>query len=279
MLRGCVLEKRPVYEEVDASRLLSPLEIIPPGNPLEMEERLVGEVLGKIKEARHPLIVGDGLAYRWDIRDEINAMAKLTGFPTVSFAYGKGLVDESLPNWCGRHGTSYGDFDHEKATREADLVLLFCPLLSDTNTFGWSRVPNSEVMVAFHGQEIEFKENIYPLRSKPFLRKLIERLTSEKPTISNTSIPQRTTVSKAYSIVSIPRSSTIKQDILWPLMSPFLQQGDNIVLADGTPIIGVRDLIIPKMSASTPPASGSQLGTFSPQLKALLSHSAKMTSP
>ena len=99
----------------------------------------------------------------------------------------------------------------------ADLVLLFGPLLSDTNTAAWSLVPDPERSISFGLREVNICGKPYEVDGKQVLASLVSRHQSEPH-------PRRATIPAQpwKKPVNIPASSPITQDTLWPRLSPYL---------------------------------------------------------
>lgn len=68
--------------------------------------------------------------------------------------FGGGIINQSLKNYHGVHAGKFGNFDFTSYTESADLILLFGPLLIDTNTLRWSIVPDPEFTITFHKTRI-----------------------------------------------------------------------------------------------------------------------------
>jgi pyruvate decarboxylase len=256
-LEQCIRESRPVYIEVpcdmvgiqisNETQLESPLDVSPPKNPQELEERVVENVLQRLYASRQPYILVDGLAGPDDIVKEVNDFSRLTGIPTFSLTFGGGIIDGTLPNYHGVHAGNYGSLDFTPYTATADLALLFSPLLSDTNTQGWSAVPIKDITIAFRRKSLEFgASDTHALHIKSFLTKLLDRLDTGKLLSHNTKAASLPSVrNQAASLPQIDLSAPIDQDTFYLRMSSFFRPHDIIVCANGTPLVGGRDFVFP----------------------------------
>ncbi|KAK3701899.1 hypothetical protein LTR37_015210 [Vermiconidia calcicola] len=229
---GSDMVELPVPEDL----LYKPLKLEPPKNDKSAEERVVHRILEMLQKSHAPLIIADGMSYPFDLQSEINELVSLTNIPTMSFTSGKGLVDESSPSWSPAlpNTTDY--------SRGADLVMIFGPLLSDTNTARWATIPATDNTILFDQDSVELPGSVTELvKSKQVLRGLIDRLKDVKfgqradvGVLNLTQSPQE---------VAVPSSSDpITQDSLWPTLSSFLKPEDTLLLANGTPLIGGRSL-------------------------------------
>jgi pyruvate decarboxylase len=243
-LLQCVKQSKPIYvnlpsdmgfQEVPSSPLDRKLshEFINGTREKTDEETLLKRITSCIKVAKRPLIIADGLSYPFDFAPELNEIVKTSEIPTMCFSAGKGVVDEALPSWIGPLTAS------TEYSRTTDLALIFGPLLSDTNTAAWSAVPDPNVSILFGLDFINVFGHVHRVQTKEFMRKLRERLREETP-LDKTQYLRRTT---AISTISVPTSlSAIEQDAFWHRMSSFLRPYDTVLLANGTPLIGGRDM-------------------------------------
>ncbi|KAF2181769.1 pyruvate decarboxylase [Zopfia rhizophila CBS 207.26] len=255
-LEQCVKESRPVYLElpsdmvgvhVPESPLERPLNITPPSNIPKEEDSLVDAILDCIYSSKQPYILVDGLVAPDGITDEVNEFARATGFPTFGLTFGGGIIDGTLPNYHGVHAGKFGSLDFTPYTDSADLALLFGPLLSDTNTQGWSAVPRKDITIAFRRKSIEIGASTsHCLHIKSFMRTLLGRLNTTKLPTQNPKIASLPSVRKlATALPPIEPSSPIDQDSFYLRISSFFRPKDIIVCANGTPLVGGRDFILP----------------------------------
>ena len=162
-LKQCITSSQPVYIELPndmagvqvlASPLETPIDLKPGAISRSAEQDAVATVLESIYQAKQPYILVDGLVAADQIIDEVNEFAKVTGFPTFSLTFGGGIIDQRIANYHGVHTGKYGSLDFTPYTETADLALLFGPLLSDTNTMGWSIVPDEDISIHFSRESV-----------------------------------------------------------------------------------------------------------------------------
>jgi pyruvate decarboxylase len=255
VLQECVRQSRPVYVEfpsdmVDAQisglALDQPLDLMPPRNVVEQEDATVDLLLERMSLAKQPMILVDGVTARLDIANELSEFIQMTGFPTMALPFGGGVVDRSLKNYHGVHAGKFGKLDFTSYTDSADLVLLFGPLLSDTNTLGWSTVPDPRVTIAFHKSKIETESTSHELHIKSFMQRLLVRLRQSQVSFDKRPCPSLGSP-RALSEALPPTnpSAPIDQDTFWLRISSFFRPHDTILLANGTPVVGGRDFVLP----------------------------------
>ena len=242
VLEAAVLNSRPVYVSVPSDMMEQPvledmtekrLNVESPVSNWRNEDTVLEILFDKLRTSRKPLVIADGLSYPFNLQPEINALVSLTGIPAMSYTSGKGVIDESLPSWDPAlpNTTEY--------SRNADLVLIFGPLLADTNTARWLGVPDVPNTFMFNLDTVEISgQHVADVRSKLLIQRLLWRLREDN-------VVRPVTVSKQTD--ESPRAppsltSRIVQDDLWPAMSSFMRPEDTMLLANGTPLIGARSI-------------------------------------
>lgn len=260
VLRECVVRSRPVYVEVPmdmvAAKVVapaSPIDLSMPGCDEGVEERVVGALLAKMLGAKRALILVDGFTARFDMRDEVNELVRVTAFPTLTTPFGKGIVRETLPNFCGVYTGRAGDPAHLSWVEGCDLVLRFGPLDSDVNTFGFTALPDPRVTVTFERYSVQMPGvtggPVAPtaLSSKSVLGKLLKRLESTplptpQPFPENRDLPREL-------LKALPPpapDSLVDQHAFWLRMAAFLRPGDIILTETGTCSYGGQSLVLPE---------------------------------
>ena len=245
VLEQAVRRSKPVYAsipsdmidaEISADMLQKPLLLDPPQNDVKTEELLLKMLVKKIQSARSLLIVADGLSYPFQLSKEINSLVEMTGIRAMSYTSGKGVIEENLPSWDPALPNT------TEESQNADFVMYFGPLLADTNTARWSAIPQAHSNVLFNLETVEVDGQSSNVRSKPLLEKLVEMLARESWE-KRTEVQTRKDGKTIGSTVSSSRAhDKITQDSFWTRMSHCLQPHDTLLFANGTPLIGGREL-------------------------------------
>ncbi|KAM0470271.1 hypothetical protein ACHAP7_009569 [Fusarium lateritium] len=198
-------------------------------------------LLEKLYAAKRPLILvdrGDGTEL---LRHQINEFVQKSEIPTVSLPSGASMVDNSLPNYFGVYSGPIGAVDLTSAVKSSDLVLAFGCQFSDTQTLGWTILPERDAMVVIGRHHIENEE----ADVGRVLGEIIERLDKGK-------LKQQDTTSWASFRLQPSRDLSpqdpINQDDFYVRLGKHLQESDTILLANATPIIGGRDFVLPQSS-------------------------------
>jgi pyruvate decarboxylase len=245
----CVQQSKPIYANLPSDMvsrnvprdwLDKELETSLPVTSETEVDKVVDTILDRIRCARKPMIIADGLSYPWDLVDEANEIAQLTEMRTYCFNAGKGVVNEDLPSWIGPLSapTSY--------TTSTDLALLFGPLLSGTNTAAYTVIPDPGISISFNLDHVKVGDEITNISAKEVLKRLIERLRRDAY-IANTSFLSTLPKANIPAVSPTPphTNSPITQDALWHRFSSWLKPHDTLLLANGTPLIGGRELSLP----------------------------------
>jgi len=154
---------------------------------------------------------------------------------TACFTSGKGIIDESrTPDWLG---TLSGPTEYSSS---ADLALMIGPLLANTNTAAWSAIPRAP-SIKFNADAMVLDGHQYSVSGKLVLQHLVDTLLGEgRPVPTPNANSHGSTTSS-----SLHKHRAISQDVFWSTMSSFIKRNDTVLLANGTPLVGSRDLQLP----------------------------------
>ncbi|KAL7922784.1 thiamine diphosphate-binding protein [Trichoderma austrokoningii] len=256
-LKACVLNSRPVYIELPTNLVhakvpapTSPIDLSVPGYDEDHEAKIVSSIVEAIQKSTKPMIFMGGLAARFRVTEELNEFVRLTGFPTVTMSFGKGIVNESLPNYQGVYMGAVGDTVLKEQVDAADLVLDFGPMHSDVNSFGFTAVPKANVTITidqysvkFFGQDSDTSGRVFSPKS--FMTKLLKSISAAKlPTYQfnrGSTYPPHL----LQNLKPSPDEAKIEHDAFWLRMSNFLQSGDTVLVEAGTAIAGACSMVLP----------------------------------
>ena len=278
VLEAAVKQSRPVYvsvasdmweQNVPAALAERALKAEPPANDPRAQENLMDTLWDMLKTAKRPLIIADALCYPFNLQAEVDELVRITGIPAMSYTSGKGIIEESRETWSPKlpNTTEY--------SKNADLVFIFGPLLSDTNTARWSAIPDAETMVLFDLDSVELLKTdnhflarpesvIKDMRTKEVLRALLEKARETNLPFSKVA-DRRVENDVKISTRNPPTSNEcIRQDDLWSQMSSFLRPDDTLLLANGTPLIGGRSMKLPPRSQAIASAIWNAIGSLLP---------------
>lgn len=274
VIGACVKGSRPVYlslpadmvgMQVDAERLQQSIDVNDESNARE-DGALADALLRRIYEAKQPLLLVDSGGGVRHLRHEIDAFVSSSGIPTLCMPSGNNMVDHTHANFFGVHSGPVGQIDTMPYVDGADLVLAFGPMFSDTQTLSWKVVPAAEKTVVlnkhsmrgpgfFHSGD-ESNEAV-----KINLKALLAQLTARFDRANLTHTPDvsslgnfRTVEPPAYKANSqgdggsspVVLDDPIDQTSFYLRLSRYLQPNDTVVLGNATPILGGRDMPLPR---------------------------------
>jgi len=247
-IEECLKRSRPVYIELPCDMVRAEVPIARLAEPLgdtslrvneQVEEEQARTLLDRIYAAKQPLILvdrGDGVPH---LRGEINALVENTGIPTLTMPSGGSMVDHALEGYFGVHAGPAGQIDTMPFVCSSDLVLAFGPLFSDTQTLGWSIMPDPALTINIGKNAIDNVE----VDAKRVFRKVLKKLDA-----SRVSLRETASLGNFRAIAAPPRAGDdpIDQDTLYLRLNEYLRPDDVILLANATPIIGGRDFVLPQ---------------------------------
>ncbi|RDW60695.1 hypothetical protein BP6252_12078 [Coleophoma cylindrospora] len=251
VIQECVTRSRPVYIELPADMVDTQVSSDRLQNALKLsaetdgkEEAIqVKDILSQLYLAKRPLILvdrGDGVEH---IIDEINQFVCVSGIPTLTMPSGAGMIDASFKNYFGPHSGPIGKVNSLPYAQASDFVLAFGPMFADTQTLGWSTVPDSKVTTRIGRNSIDTFDKSTSIDSKTFMQKLIDELD-----VSRLEYPSNVGLESwriPDELPSYDPSTPINQTNLWPRLNSYLQPDDIMLLAASTALLAARDFALP----------------------------------
>ena len=252
-LIACLRERRPVYVQLPSDAADQFVDDAPLKSRLKFRrvkmldstfDSANAMLQAKLNRAERPLLMIDGLVRPQGMLVPINDFISKTGIPTVCLPSGLGTVSSEHRSYCGVYAGATSIQSLQDCVNSSDLVLLIGPLLSDTNTAGWSAVPPMEKTVIFHDSSITIDGQTLSIDGRAMLRRLL------KSDIANRMADKQYTLPDLRDPVTFQESKEddrITQDRFYPLLSEkYLKPRDTIMLANGTPLIGANLLSLPQ---------------------------------
>jgi len=152
------------------------------------------EILERIDAAAAPVAVVDVEIRRYGVEEKTAALARKLNLPVVTTFMGRGLLEHAPDVVAGTYLGAAGDPAITRLVEDADLVLMFGVILSDTNFALSNRAPDPRRTILASSREVQIGYHSFP--DMP-LADLIEGLeTRAKP--------------------SAPRSHQLQQRSLYP---------------------------------------------------------------
>ncbi|RMZ85786.1 hypothetical protein DV737_g341, partial [Chaetothyriales sp. CBS 132003] len=275
VLQQCLIHSRPVYIEVpvdlvdamvSTERLRTPVSI-PKTVPTPAHDKALDAVLDRIYLARQPIILVDGESAALNIVSLVRQVVRETGWPTWVTGYSKGMVDETLPNVHGVYRGSTDEKETQDFFKAADLILVFGPHFSTTNTFQSSSIPSPVASVAFSDAQIQIgSTTVYrDIPARYALGLLLERLDTSR--IHKYEKYPSLAKDKSQTFASVSSNGSITHSNFWPIMSSFLRPGDVVFGETGTSGYGARIMTLPRNCRLFTPVTWLSIGYMLPAVQ------------
>ncbi|KAF5128653.1 Pyruvate decarboxylase [Metarhizium anisopliae] len=271
VLTQCLLSSRPVYIEIPVDMVTATLSKnrlsaqiqIPEFNSHPGEEQVVAAIIERINSSQRPIILVDGESRPLGLLDELQKFVSMSNWPTWTTPFGKGLLDETMPNF---YGIYRGDFDEAVVRdfiRGADLVLNFGPHHSSSNSYGYSNIPEPAVTIAFTMSGINIGSHLHrDMPVKLVLSRILDLIDFGKLDLSN-AMPN---LPRDYSlpVTGLVKSDKITQDKLWRVLANIIRPGDIVLGETGTAGYGVREMSLPSHTRLFTPVTWLSIGYMLP---------------
>lgn len=256
-LRECILQSRPVYIELPTNMVTAKVSTLLLQTPIDIEhssdegfeDTEVDTILERIYASKQPFIIVDGFASRYGIASEADDLVRTTGFPTSTTPFGKGIINETYPNFHGVYAGVAGNNIYMPWFDSCDLVLRIAPLNSDVNTFGFTTLPDSKRTITFNRDSVDVCDTttFRNLHVKALLRAILDRLDYSRLPKYNPYPSYLGSPRQELAELPAPNpSSIIDQHTFYRRISTFFRPHDIILTETGTPSIGSRDFILPE---------------------------------
>lgn len=270
-LQQCMLHSRPVYIQVPVDMVAVPVHAdrldtnitIPEIASPQSSESALNKVLDKIYAAKQPFILVDGETRALGLVEEVHQLIHATQWPTFTTGFGKGLIDETLPNVFGIYQGKYSDSSVQQFVKDADLVLCFGPHFSTTNSFQGSAIPKVDLSILFTWSGIKIgSETLRDVSLKSVLTQLLQKLDTSKAKTygKDLTLPH----GKVTPFSDVSADGMIKQDHVWRLLNNCVQPGDIVFGETGTAGYGSREMTLPKHTRLFTPVTWLSIGYMLP---------------
>ena len=233
-----------VKAEISRSRLDKPLDGSVK-NDKKAEDTVVAKVLELIKTASNPVILADVLALRHGGRNVTRKLAELTQFPSYTTPLSKGVIEENKPYFNGVYNGKVSFPGVAEGVEGSDLVLNIGPLVSDSNSGGFTRKINSAHLAYLGHEYCQIAGQKYDsVHFLPVLEKVVNELEAN-PTVYNLPRPQNWSKVETP-VLSWKTSGTLEQSFVWQRIGKFLQPHDIVIAEAGTAQFGMPDATFPE---------------------------------
>jgi branched-chain-2-oxoacid decarboxylase len=250
----CLRRKQPVYISLPADVVSAP--VTDPVAPLEprpyasdpgaLAEAIEATVV-LLERARRPAILADIGIDRYRLQDALRALLDATGYPYATMTMGKGLIEESHPQFIGIYGGKLGDDYVRARIEEADCILTIGALMTDFNTGGFSARLDPGRMIEVRGAYLKVKRALYDkVAMRDFLPALASRLRRRDAAMLDLR-PACECLDRGFvEPFVVERAAPITQRRFWHRLARFLREGDIVLAEAGTSLFGAAAMPMPK---------------------------------
>ena len=181
----------------------------------------VSEIISLIEKAKNPIIFFDYLCKRYNLKNEIKEFINKTSMKFGTFLMGKGIIDETNPNFTGVNGGNLSSFVQNEI-KKSDLIITAGYLNADLNTGGFSAF-EKEIDIEIRKNETIIKGKVYKnVLLQDVILKLNEKITK---TFEKNNFKQ---IKK-----KINEKGKIKVDDILPLIETVLDEDDIFTMETG----------------------------------------------
>lgn len=181
----------------------------------------VSEIISLIEKAKNPIIFFDYLCKRYNLKNEIKEFINKTNMKFGTFLMGKGIIDETNPNFTGVNGGNLSSFVQNEI-KKSDLIITAGYLNADLNTGGFSAF-EKEIDIEIRKNETIIKGKVYKnVLLQDVILKLNKKITK---TFEKNDFKQ---IKK-----KINEKGKIKVDDILPLIETVLDEDDIFTMETG----------------------------------------------
>ncbi len=250
----CLLKKLPVYislpMDVATHEVATPLDLLE--SPVLQSDRAtlaeaVNASVTMLDKADKPVILADVGVDRYRLHQQLRDLLAATGYPYATLSMGKGLLEETHPQFIGIYNGAISEDYVRRRIEEADCVLSIGVLMTDFNTGKFSAKLDPSRTIEVHGQDLNIGRTAYnnvamgdflPALSKRLLHRNAEKLDL-KPAVEN--------LDAGFTTEFQPNSTAaITQQRFWQRLAHFLKEDDIIVAETGTCLFGASVVPLPQ---------------------------------
>lgn len=270
-LAQSVLHSRPVYiqvpldmatKEVDSAGLADPVRaplVIEGDDHLKVSKLIIERMCA----GKKPMILVDGESLAYGILEELDQLIKKTGWPTWTSNFGKGCVDETLPNTRGVYMGIYATKEDQEYFNSADFVLCFGPHFSGVNSYFGSSIPSTKTTIFFKETSVVIGDDVHrDLPAKLILSAVVGQIETASLQDFSSGLPPFEGVAMLAS--NAQDTDKLTQRSLFSLLQGYLRPGDVILGETGTAGYGARAFKLPKHSRLFNPVTWLSIGYMLP---------------
>ncbi len=235
--------KKPVYLSIPSDIFDLEIENTPEIKYIQSDKqklkKAVEHALKLIQKSQSPIIIGDSLIARFSSENEFIEFIKQSGLPATTLLMGKGLLNESNPNFIGTYLGSYGNPNVNYQVNNSDCPICIGTIFSDFNTLNFNIQINPSQNINIQGTYTIIQEKLYDnVRMKDILSELSKQIKTR-----NTDIIKDTIKLPASKIVE---EKNLNFEYITSRLQEFIKPYDRIFSDTGIFSMAIPELTLPE---------------------------------
>lgn len=253
VLGVCLLKKLPVYisipMDVAKHEVAAPSDSFPlpsfQSDPDTLAE-VVDACVAMLEKSTQPVILADVGVTRYRLHQQLRELLTATGYPYATMNMGKGLLEETHPQFIGIYGGAASQENVRTRIEQADCVLSIGVLMTDLSTAKFSAKLDRSRTIELHGEYAKIKRASYKnVAMADVLPALSQRLQHrDAQTLNFKSATEN--LDPGFTTPLQSDSASITQRHFWYRFAHFLQENDIIVAETGTCLFSASVVPLPK---------------------------------
>lgn len=235
VLRECYLYKKPVYIGMPVDLATKVINVSEKTSyNLESDKNSLNSFISNVKSlmsnSKKQMILADFEVNRYNLNKELQEFVEASNLPVSSLAMGKGVIDETHPNFVGVYSGSLSNENITKLVKSCDLAFLIGVKLTDSITAGFSYINKNITLVEVHPLYCRIGENLF---SNILMKDALESLKNLNVEFSKNDTPHVSLINN-FEATNTP----LTQKRFFQGIESFLNENDILIAEQGTSFFG-----------------------------------------
>jgi indolepyruvate decarboxylase len=261
VLGEAVRYKRPVYLELPRDRVTAK-QLMPhrtPGGHLPSDPDTLREALEEaahmIRAAKRPMILADVEIHRFNLQDDMLALAEEANLPIATTILGKSVISESHPLFVGLYEGGMGREEVTRFVEEADCLLMLGCFLTDINLGIFTANLDPSRCIDATSEDLRIRHHHYrDVRLDDFIRGL-RRYHLE---VHGPPLPRRPATAEGP--WTVDAGAPITSSRLFGRLNRMLDDRTVVIADIGDALFGASDLVMSRRTEFISPAYYTSMG-------------------
>ncbi|WP_104639066.1 alpha-keto acid decarboxylase family protein [Helicobacter bizzozeronii] len=238
VLGECFLHKKPVYIGLPVDVTHIPIETYAP-SPLvaKSDPKILNAFLKDAQEllskSKSQVVMADYEVNRYQFNQELTRFIEAVNLPIVSLAMGKGVFDETHPNFIGVYNGILSDARVSSLMKHADCAILVGVKLTDSLTAGFHYIREHHLSIQIHPFYSQIGEKTY---DDILMQDVLKALAQLK---FQASFPKETHPKTPH------LNGKLTQDKFFKIIQEYLRPHDVLIAEQGTSFFGAISMVLP----------------------------------